>query len=385
MEKFSDIRPYNDDEVADVIASIIADNEFISAIRWLKYPHVPAFLNFALFPVFRFIIKKETKNVTTVAEFQARISSYLDHVISTTIDELSISGLDKLNEDESYLFVSNHRDITLDPAFVNYSLFHRFKKTVRIAIGDNLLTKDFATKLMRINKSFIVKRSEKAPRKMLANLRVLSEYIHHSLKNDQHSVWIAQKEGRAKNGIDRTDPAIIKMFAINEGRGDAFPEFIKSLNIVPVSISYEYDPCDQMKANELHTIETTGTYHKADQEDIKSIATGISGYKGNVHIHFGEVLKENLADADIVAAWLDKHIIDGYVLHPSNYFAYEKLHGYIPEGVFSSRRIPFNAPAMSREKRIFEERLTSVPVELRKEWLEAYASPITSKQEFALK
>lgn len=385
MEKFADIRPYNDDEVAEVIASIIADDEFISAIRWLKFPRVPAFLNFVLFPIFRFIIKKETKNVTTVAEFQARISNYMDHMIATTIDELSISGLDKLDENENYLFISNHRDITLDPAFVNYSLFHRFKKTVRIAIGDNLLTKDFATKLMRINKSFIVKRSEKAPRKMLANLRLLSEYIHFSLMQDNHCVWIAQKEGRAKNGVDRTDPAIIKMFAINEGRGDAFPEFIKSLNIVPVSISYEYDPCDQMKANELHTIETTGSYTKADQEDIKSIATGISGYKGNVHIHFGEVLKEELDDADIVAAWLDKHIIDGYVLHPSNYFAYEKLHGSFPEGVYSKRRIPFNAPAMSKEKREFEERLATVPVELRKQWLEAYANPIISKQTFALR
>lgn len=385
MEKFSDIRPYNDEEVTEIIASIIADNEFISAIRWLKFPRLPAFLNFILFPLFRFIIKKETKNVTSVAEFQARISDYLNHMIATTIDDLSISGLEKLNENENYLFVSNHRDIALDPAFVNYSLFHRFGKTVRIAIGDNLLTKDFATKLMRINKSFIVKRSEKAPRKMLANLRVLSEYIHRSLTTDQHSVWIAQKEGRAKNGIDRTDPAIIKMFAINEGRGDAFPEFIKSLNIVPVSISYEYDPCDLMKANELYTIEKTGFYTKADQEDIKSIATGISGYKGNVHIHFGEILKDSLGDADIVAAWLDKHIIDGYVLHPSNYFAYEKLYDSVPEGVYSSRRIPFNAPAISKEKREFEERFATVPVELRKKWLEAYANPIVSKQEFALK
>lgn len=385
MEKFSDIRPYNDEEVSEVISSIIADNEFISAIRWLKFPNLPSFLNPILFPIFRFIIKKETKNVTTVAEFQSRISAYLDHMIATTIGDLSISGLEKLREDESYLFVSNHRDITLDPAFVNYSLFHRFGKTVRIAIGDNLLTKDFATKLMRINKSFIVKRSEKAPRKMLANLRVLSEYIHYSLTKDQHSVWIAQKEGRAKDGIDRTDPAIIKMFAINEGRGDAFPDFIKSLNIVPVSISYEYDPCDQMKANELHTIETTGSYIKADQEDIKSIATGISGYKGNVHIHFGEVLKSNLEDADIVAAWLDKQIIDGYVLHPSNYFAYEKLYGDSPEGIYSSRRIPFNAHAMSKERREFEERFSTVPVELREKWLQAYANPIISKQEFALK
>lgn len=385
MEKFSDIRPYNDDEVSDIIKSIIADDEFIAAIRGLKFPRLPMFVNPVLYPIVRWVLRRETKDVLSVDDFQSRLSHYLDHMIATRVDQVTISGLEKLSANDSYLFVSNHRDITLDPAFVNYSLFHKFGKTVRIAIGDNLLTKDFATKLMRINKSFIVKRSEKAPRKMLANLKVLSEYITHSLHEDNHSVWIAQKEGRAKNGVDRTDPAIIKMFAINDGRGDEFAGFINSLNIVPVSISYEYDPCDQMKANELHTIETTGSYTKGEQEDIQSIATGITGYKGNVHIHFGEVLKDCFADAETVAAWLDKQIIDGYVLHPSNYFAYEKLHGEFPQGVYSSRRIPFNSHAMSKEKREFEERLSTVPEPLRKKWLEAYANPISSKQEFALK
>lgn len=385
MDKFADIRPFNDDEVIDVIASIIADDEFIAAIRALKYPKLPAFLNPLLFPLFRWVIKRQVRDVKTVADFQARISGYLDHMIETRVDKLTISGLDKLSPNESYLFVSNHRDITLDPAFVNYALFHKFNKTVRIAIGDNLLTKDFATKLMRINKSFIVKRSEKAPRKMLAALRELSEYITHSLKNDHHCVWIAQKEGRAKDGVDRTDAAIIKMFAINDGRGEEFGNFIKSLKIVPVSISYEYDPCDEMKANELYSVATNGSYTKAPQEDIASIAKGISGYKGNVHVSFGEVLQESFDDAEAVASWLDKQIIDHYVLHPSNYFAYEKLYGEFPEGVFSSKRLPFNAPAMSKEKRFFEERLAAVPEHLRPFWLNAYANPILSKREFALK
>lgn len=385
MDKFADIRPYRDDEVEDVIKSIIADDEFIAAIRTLKFPRLPAFLNPVLFPIFRLIIKRETKNVKTVNDFQSRLSGYLDHMIATRIDKVTISGMEKLSEKESYLFVSNHRDITLDPAFVNYALFHKFGKTVRIAIGDNLLTKDFATKLMRINKSFIVKRSEKAPRKLLANLRELSEYISFCLKQDDHSVWIAQREGRAKDGLDRSDPAIIKMFAINDGRGENFAEFIKQLNIVPVAISYEYDPCDVMKANELQTIATQGSYVKAPQEDIASIAQGISGYKGHVHISFGEVLKGHFDDADEVAAWLDKQIIDGYVLHPSNYFAYEKLYGNFPEGVYSSRRIPFNAPAMSKERKAFEERLATVPEHLHEYWLNAYANPIVSKQEFALK
>lgn len=385
MDKFADIRPYNDDEVPEVIAGIINDNEFISAVRWLKFPRIPAFFNFILFPLFRIIIRRQVRDVATVADFQARISGYMDHMIQTTINHFTVSGIEKLEADKSYLFVSNHRDITLDPAFVNYALYHRFGKTVRIAIGDNLLTKDFATKLMRINKSFIVKRSETAPRKMLAALKKLSRYIVCSLHQDDHSVWIAQREGRAKDGVDRSDPAIIKMFAINDGRGEDFGDFIKSLNIVPVSISYEYDPCDVMKAAELHALETKGEYVKAEHEDIDSIAKGIAGYKGNVHVSFCEVLHEVFDDADAVAGWIDKQIIDHYVLHPSNYFAYEKLYGEFPEGVYSSKRLPFNAHAMSKEKRMFEERLKAVPEEYRQYWLNAYANPIVSKKELALK
>lgn len=385
MDKFADIRPYNDDEVAEVIASIIADNEFISAVRWLKFPRIPAFFNFILFPLLRFVIKRQVRGVNTVADFQGRLSDYMDHMISISVNQLTISGLEKLKADEAYLFVSNHRDITLDPAFVNYALYHKFAHTVRIAIGDNLLTKDFATKLMRVNKSFIVKRSETAPRKILATLKHLSEYIAHSLKEDGQSVWIAQREGRAKNGLDRTDPAIIKMFAINEGRGENFGAFIKSLNIVPVAVSYEYDPCDAMKARELYEVATNGSYEKAEHEDIESIAKGISGFKGNVHLSFCEMLDQELDDADAVAGWIDKQIIDHYVLHPSNYFAYEKLYGEFPEGVYSNKRLPFNAPAMSKEKRLFEERLAQIPEAYREYMLQAYANPIISKREFALK
>lgn len=385
MDKFADIRPYNDDEITDVIASIIADDEFIAAVRWLKFPRLPALFNVLLFPLLRWVIRRQVRHVASVGDFQSRISDYMDHMIETTVSKLTISGLEKLEADKTYLFVSNHRDITLDPAFVNYAMYHQFGKTVRIAIGDNLLTKDFATKLMRLNKSFIVKRSEKTPKKMLAALKQLSEYIAFSLREDHHSVWIAQREGRAKDGCDRSDPAIIKMFAINEGRGEQFGAFIKSLNIVPVSISYEYDPCDQMKAAELHALATAGSYTKAEHEDIDSIARGIAGFKGNVHLSFGEVLQQEFDNADAVAGWIDKQIIDHYVLHPSNYFAYEKLYGEFPEGVYSSKRLPFNAPAMSREKKLFEERLAGVPAEQRDYLLKAYANPIVSKKEFALK
>ncbi len=385
MDKFAEIRPYNDDEVHQVINNIINDDEFFSALINLKLSRLPNLFRKILKPIFRFFVRRQVKDINSVYDFQTKVAVYLDHMIETTMTQFTVSGLEKLDLSEPYLFVSNHRDITLDPAFVNYALYRQGGSTVRIAIGDNLLTKDFATHLMRINKSFIVKRSSMAPRKLLASLKLLSEYIVHSLKEDKHSIWIAQREGRAKNGLDRTDSAIIKMFAINDGRGDNFSEFIKSLKIVPISVSYEYDPCDLLKAQELYALEHKGEYVKAEQEDISSIAKGITGYKGHVHITFGEVLTEDFETADDVSNWLDKKIIDNYVLHPSNYFAYAKLYGEFPEGVYSNKRIPFNAPAMSKEKRQFEEHMNEIPEIYQPYVLNAYANPIVSRQEFALK
>lgn len=385
MDKFVDIRPYNDDEVQQVINNIINDDEFFSALINLKLSRLPDFFRRILKPIFRFFVRRQVRDVNTVYDFQTKVAGYMEHMIETTMSQFTVSGLEKLDLQKPYLFVSNHRDITLDPAFLNYALYLQGGGTVRIAIGDNLLTKEFATHLMRINKSFIVKRSAKAPRKLLAALKLLSEYIVHSLKEDKHSIWIAQREGRAKDGIDRTDAAIIKMFAINDGRKDNFAEFIRSLKIVPVSVSYEYDPCDLLKAKELYALEHEGKYIKAEQEDIASIAKGITGYKGHVHITFGEVLTEDFETADDVSSWLDKKIIDNYILHPSNYFAYAELYGEFPEGVYSNKRLPFNAPAMSKEKRQFDERLAEIPEQYKPYVLRAYANPIVSRQEFALK
>ncbi|MDF5295506.1 1-acyl-sn-glycerol-3-phosphate acyltransferase, partial [Vibrio parahaemolyticus] len=172
--------------------------------------------------------------------------------LNKTTDGVTFSGLDKLDKNTSYLFVSNHRDIAMDPALVNYGLYQSGHRTVRIAIGDNLLKKPCATELMRLNKSFIVKRSAKAPREMMKALGQLSSYIKHSLDTG-NSIWIAQKEGRAKDGNDFTDPAILKMFHV-EGRKQkiSFGEYTRSLKIVPVSIAYENDPCDIAKAKELY-------------------------------------------------------------------------------------------------------------------------------------
>lgn len=385
MDKFADIRPYHDHEVHSVINSIIDDDEFISALINLKLSRLPAFLRQLLKPVFRFAIRLQVKDIHTVYDFQTKVAAYMDHMIKTTMTQFTISGIQNLDLRQPYLFISNHRDITLDPAFVNYALYLNGGDTVRIAIGDNLLTKDFATHIMRINKSFIVKRSEKSPKKLLAALKLLSEYIVHSLKEDRHSIWIAQREGRAKDGLDRSDPAIIKMFAINDGRNERFAGFIKSLNIVPVSVSYEYDPCDVLKAQELFAVSREGKYVKAEHEDIASIARGITGYKGHVHLSFGKVLTEDFSTAEEVSDWLDRQIVNNYVLHPSNFFAYEKLYGELPQGAFSDKEIPFDARKMERERQQFEKHLAQIPEHLQVFVLNAYANPVVSKKEFAAK
>lgn len=384
MDKFAEIRPYTDDEVEAVISRVLADDECIDAVLRLKFSRLPKLVRNLLKPFARKSIQKEMANVQTVRDFQDKIEPYLAHMIDTTVSRFSVSGIENLNPKQAYLFVSNHRDITLDPAFVNYALHQNGRDTVRIAIGDNLLSKPFVTDLMRINKSFIVKRNEKAPRKLLAALKQLSQYIYHSINEDQHSVWIAQREGRAKNGIDKTDAAILKMFAIHAGRKADFAEVMRELNIVPVSISYEYDPCDQSKAAELYAIEHEGGYQKAEQEDIASIAAGIAGFKGKVHLSFAKPVEAAFATAEDLAEFLDKEIIQHYVLQPSNFFAYYALNNVWPELGFGADDGIFVSENFAKEQRQFQKRIAAMPEHLQNYVLNAYANPIVSRLRFSV-
>ena len=379
MDKFADIRPYNDDEARPIIDSIIADDEFIDSILALTLRGLPAFIKNAVRPILRWFLKRQVRNVHNVHDFQLKVEGYCKTMIARTMNGYTVSGLENLDLSQAYTFVSNHRDITLDPAMVNYVLHSHGSKTVRIAIGDNLLTKEFASHLMRINKSFIVKRSSKGPRELLAILKHLSEYISFSVKEDKHPVWIAQREGRAKDGLDKTEAAIIKMLVL-ANRKLGMTEAIKTLNIVPVSISYEFDPCDAMKANELSSVDKNGQYEKAEQEDIASIAKGISGYKGRVHLHFGQALDQAFDDADEVAGQIDKVIVDGYVLQPSNYFAYYALYGEYPKGIYSGQRLSFNAQTLSQDKLIFDKHMAAIDEPLKPYVLAAYANPIVNKK-----
>jgi glycerol-3-phosphate O-acyltransferase len=263
---------------------------------------------------------------------------------------------------------------------VNYALYHNGFDTARIAIGDNLLSKSYVSGLMRLNKSFIVKRSAKGPREMLKNSKQLSAYIRHSIQEEAHAIWIAQREGRAKDGKDRTEPAIIKMLSLSQQRKtEAFPDFIRGLNIVPVTISYELDPCDGAKAQELYEKATHGSYEKDEHEDVASIAKGIDGEKGHVHVSFGTPLAADFENADEVAAAVDQQVWANYVLHPSNFFAYKRLHGSYPEGVYSDQLKAFDATELVAQEQAFNARIDALPAEHRNYALGIYANAFGTK------
>ena len=361
---YADIRPYNDDEVAPAIARLIADDEFIQAILHYRFPHLSGPLGWLLSPLVKFALKRRWSKLNTVLAVQQQVAGFMDRMIDNTTDTISVSGLEHLTPGKAYLFVSNHRDIAMDPALVNWCLHHHGFDTVRIAIGDNLLRKPCATELMKLNKSFIVKRGAKGPREMLKNFSQLSGYIKHSL-SEQHSVWIAQKEGRAKDGNDETDPAILKMFYMEgKKRGEDFASYMAGLNIVPVCLSYEYDPCDIDKINELWQKQTQGSYKKSEFEDIDSIIKGIVGYKGRVHVAFAPPVTAVPSEPEQLAALIDQQIWQRYRLYPVNYLAAGQPKAEINEKVAE----------------IWQQRLQALPATAAPLLSALYAAPVTKQQ-----
>ncbi len=385
MGQFADIRPYNDDEVPQVLKRLLADDELIAAVASLKLGPWHTKASWLIYPLLRLLLGRQLRDVSTVADFQAVVKKYMDGVVESTSTRFTVSGLDQLDAGNAYLFMSNHRDIALDPAFVNYAMYHSDHNTARIAIGDNLLTKPYVSDLMRMNKSFIVRRSAKGPRQVLAAYKMLSAYIRHSITEDKNPIWIAQREGRAKDGNDRTEPAIIKMLAMSqEKKTESFSEYIERLHIVPVAISYELDPCDGAKAQELYETATHGSYEKAEHEDVDSIAKGIAGNKGSVHVSFGSRISGHFDDAEAVAKAIDQQIMSLYVLHPTNFFAYKMLHGSYPAGVHSSQQQPFSIEGMESEQQSFAARINALPEQHRPYALGIYANPIDRKKQFSV-
>jgi len=377
MINFDPIRPYHDSEVETVLQRLLSDDAFIRTICEFKLPGAFEAQGEQVLGLVRRQLESELDGVTTVKQMQVVVERYLHDLIEKQTDALTHSGLEASNQD-SVLFMSNHRDIVMDPAFVNWALFHGERDTVRIAIGDNLLSKPFVSDLMRLNKSFVVTRSAPTKREQFRALTVLSAYIRHSLDEDKANIWIAHREGRAKDGDDRTEPAVLKMIAMSKDKGQAAEDFLASRHIVPVAISYEYDPCDLLKAKELYAKDKYGSYEKAEGEDELSIALGISGYKGSVHIAFGKPI-ESCESVEDFALQIDRQIIENYVLHPTNCIAYEMIHGEYPQLPCGAEGREFNIDDHQASLALFKARVEGVEEKWRPWVLAAYAKPVENK------
>jgi 1-acyl-sn-glycerol-3-phosphate acyltransferase len=319
---FDDIRPLNDAEVSPVIEELIKSERLQTAMRYI----LPS-LDWEAFT-------KKLRLCKTKEQFKTIISYDLVYAIaklSTT--SLTISGGEKLSQGSSYTFISNHRDIVLDSAFLNVLLYDVGQGLTQIAIGDNLMIHPWIKPVVRLNNSFIVKRSLPVRQKLEAS-KTLSAYIHHTIKETKESIWIAQREGRAKDANDTTQTSILKMLNM-VGDQDILSNLM-SLNIVPIAISYEYDPCDYLKAQEFQQKRDDPDFVKSKRDDLLNMEMGILKHKGRVHFticnpinqtlqaHPPSTIKNELI-ADI-ATIIDREIYAHYKFYPCNYVAYDLLY-----------------------------------------------------------
>jgi len=322
-DRFNDIRPYYDEEVPQAIQEVLAEPEFEFFVKYI-FPDRKKEEVYAEFAQYK-----------TLYDFQWNFAyRAVKIIIERSVKSLTFTGIKELSHDSNYLFMSNHRDIVLDPALINVCLLDNGYDTAQMAIGNNLLLSSMVTHLFKLNKSFIVQRNE-SPRQLYEAWRKLSAYISHVVCDKKENLWIAQREGRAKDGDDRTQTGILKMFLMNFG-GD-FVNTIKRLNIVPVSVSYEYDPCDYLKALELFSIDNELPFKKDSAFNMKSMLAGLQGNKGNVMVAFGRPLNDcvdlypGLATQNDWIKWLtnliDTEIHRNYHLWPTNYLAYDMLFG----------------------------------------------------------
>lgn len=360
--EFDDIRHYRDDEVQGAIQSILDNDQLVTGIYKRIFGFLPDFVSKLGKPFIKFVLKMRFSRVKSIAQVQEFVARFMKGIIRDTTDGFTCKGFEKLDPKKGYLFISNHRDISLDPAFIDMACYFNHLDTVKIAIGDNLLRMKVATDLMRLNKSFIVKRSVQGRDKLKA-LAHLSEYIGRSIE-ENHNVWIAQREGRAKDGNDKTEEAILKMFYMyGKKKKLSFAEYVKTLNIVPVSITYEYDPGDAAKAKEIYETEKNGSYVKSQYEDIDSIVGGINGYKGRVNIVAGEPLTGDFETPQELAETIDNFIYSNYAMFPSCL-----LSAGVSEGVSED------------EKAKFETRMSKIEPQLRDYVKKMYAAPYFNQQ-----
>ena len=382
MSEFDDIRPYNDSEVPAVLERLIADNEFLDLLLARKAPRLCKFLPWIFKPLARPFIQRSlhrlTADVHTVADFQSHMTVALKDALDRTTDGYGFGGLDNIDPGKAYLFMSNHRDIALDPAMVNLGLITTDLKTVRIAIGDNLLRKPYASDLMRVNRSFIVKRSVTSRRDKLEALKTLSRYIRHSITGEQTSCWIAQAEGRSKSGRDRTETALLKMLALSKTKQQSFAAAIEEINLLPVSISYEYDPCAADKARALYAAQQGIDYIKEEFEDLDTIVKGLVGQKGRIQVNFGDRIVGGFDNADDLAAEIDRQIIGHYQLFPSNIIAWE-MQGDRDSETVAGLRAQWPDENWLEAQIQFDSHIATIPGIHRQIAIDSYAAPVENQ------
>ena len=322
-EEFKDIAPTDDCDFQQRMSQLVKEPGFEHAIRYVM-PDVN-------FPEFA----QGLCQIDNKSDFQIKVvGPFLEMLIMKTTSGLSITGVENIDNDKCYTFITNHRDIVLDASFLNVLLIKNNLKTTEIAIGDNLLVYEWISDLVKLNKSFIVKRNLRMT-KALEAAKQLSAYINFAINEKGESVWIAQREGRCKDSNDKTQESLIKMLGLAGGK--AVLSQIKSLNLLPVSISYEYDPNDYLKAREFLMKRNNPDFKKSQRDDLFSMETGLLQYKGHVHFTVGQPINpqlENIStDADKaevvkqVCKAVDNTIYKGYCIYPINYIALDLLEG----------------------------------------------------------
>jgi hypothetical protein len=374
MTKFDSIRPYYDSEVNEALKSL------------LHHPMMKAMMDFTFPELEDEIWKEQLIRTHSIRDFQVNfVYQSIQRVLERSSEGLTTSGFEKLETNNSYLFISNHRDIILDTSLLNVSLIDHGLVMTASAIGDNLVKKDFLLKLSKLNRNFIVQRGL-SPRELLQSSKLMSEYMYHLLSKENRSVWIAQREGRTKDGNDATHQGVLKMIAMASDEANCM-EFFKKLRIVPVSISYEYDPTDALKMPQLIALSKDEVYIKEKNEDFITLLSGIIGQKKRIHIHVGDVLENEyekiIAENDnnnkqiqALAQIIDDSILQTYKLWPTNFIAYDILY----------KTTRFEHLYNEKERQLFERRLEmridADNATMREGFLAMYANPVVNKLKY---
>ena len=328
IHEFDEIRPYEKGEMKEALNQLLNDRHFNKMMQGMA-PWLPKALRNGIFRLM-FI------GVKTPLDFQLR---FMKHVVRYVLKKYAHGytfNHDTISNRDNQLFISNHRDIVLDSAILDLMLYEAgFPTTCEIAIGDNLLIYPWIKKIVRINKSFIVKRGL-GLREQLKSSMLMSSYMHYAITQKHENIWIAQRQGRAKDSNDRTQDSILKMMVMG-GEGDIFDR-LKEMNLVPLSLSYEFDPCDYLKAKEAQQKRDDANFKKSEADDLANMQIGIYGYKGHIHFHtaacindeLDEIKSRNLPKTEVftvIAELIDKHIHQNYKLYPCNYIAMDALNG----------------------------------------------------------